>query len=384
VNIIEKDKAQVVNIYLGLAVLYEDRKEVIPFIQDIRTFEYDLTSAILKVATREPKQVGFLSGHGEHDIYNGYNEIRKVLEKQYRVVKVELEENKEILVDTLIIAGPKEKLSESDLQKIDDFIMRGGRVIFLIDPIKRDEDTLIASKLSTGLEELLRHYGVKFKSALALDHSNAHASFRTGFALFTVPYPFWPKVIKQNFDAEHPIVSRLESVVFPWSAPLEIIKKEGVEAVELAKTTEHGWIEEEPFNLNPQQMFFRREKSEPKTLAIALSGKFKSAYGEKISEKTQLVIVGNSNFIFNNFLRQFRFNQIFFMNAVDWLTLGDKLIGIRSRGMIDRPLKEVTEREKALIRFANAFGVPFFVAMFGLLRFYLKRKTKKLLEVQFK
>jgi ABC-type uncharacterized transport system involved in gliding motility auxiliary subunit len=215
-----------------------------------------------------------------------------------------------------------------------------------------------------------------------LDHSNAHASFRTGFALFTVPYPFWPKV--RNFDAGHPIVSRLESVVLPWSAPLEIIEREGVKAVELAKTTKYGWIEEAPFNLNPQRMFFRRKEGEQKTLAIALSGKFKSPYEEKMSEETQLVVIGNSNFISNNFLRQFRFNQVFFMNAVDWLTLGDKLIGIRSRGVIDRPLKEITEREKSLIRFMNAFGVPFFVVMFGLFRFYLKRKTKKLVEAQFK
>ena len=49
VNIVEKDKSEVVNIYFGLAITYEDRKEVIPVIQNVMTLEYDLTSAIVKI-----------------------------------------------------------------------------------------------------------------------------------------------------------------------------------------------------------------------------------------------------------------------------------------------------------------------------------------------
>ena len=62
-NVIEKDKAQVANVYMGLAVIYEDKKEILPVVQNTFTLEYDLTSAILKVTRTEIKTIGFLSGH---------------------------------------------------------------------------------------------------------------------------------------------------------------------------------------------------------------------------------------------------------------------------------------------------------------------------------
>ena len=67
-NIIEKDKAEVMNAYLGIAVLFEDRSEVIPVVQNANNLEYDLTSAIVKVASDERRTVGFLTGHDEPDI----------------------------------------------------------------------------------------------------------------------------------------------------------------------------------------------------------------------------------------------------------------------------------------------------------------------------
>ena len=61
-NVIEKDKAELANVYMGIAILYEDKKEVLPVVQTTNNLEYDLTSAILKVTSKEVKTVGFLSG----------------------------------------------------------------------------------------------------------------------------------------------------------------------------------------------------------------------------------------------------------------------------------------------------------------------------------
>jgi ABC-type uncharacterized transport system involved in gliding motility auxiliary subunit len=50
----------------------------------------------------------------------------------------------------------------------------------------------------------------------------------------SVPYPFWVKIAKENFDQQNPIVSQLESLVLPWASPLEIVKeKNGATSVEL-------------------------------------------------------------------------------------------------------------------------------------------------------
>jgi len=88
-------------------------------------------------------------------------------------------------------------------------------------------------------------------------------------------------------------------------------------------------------------------------------------------------VVGNSRFITNDIISQFDGNQVFFLNLVDWLTLGEQLIGIRSRGATDRPLREITERQKALVKSLNMFGVPLALALFGIVRFYLKKGRKK-------
>lgn len=390
-NIIEKDKAQVVNVYLGMAILYEDKKEVIPVIQNTANLEYDLTSKIIKVTSSETKTIGFLTGHEEHNIYEDYEEIRKLLETQYKVCEVTLDNKKTKIdptINTLVIPGPKKEIREEEIIKIDQFIMEGKKVVFLIDPIKMTPGSLNATINEHGLDDLLKNYGLKLNKNLILDRCNVSASFSSGFIYFTLPYPFWVKAIKKNFASGHPVVSKLNAIVFPWTGSVELLPSidKDIQSIELIKTTEYSWTQEGYFNLNPQQSF-TSSKTSQNTLAIILSGKFKSAFGEKKKDlikeslkETQIVLLGNSNFIANNFIQQFESNSIFFLNLMDWLNLGDKLIGIRSRAVGDRPLKEISEHEKTFLKFMVMFLMPLVVIIYGIVRFYLKNKTKKLVE----
>ena len=143
---------------MGIAVLYEDKKEVLPVVQTTANLEYDLTSAILKVTSEEVKTVGFLSGHDEIDVFDqAFGPLRQELSKQYDVRKVPIDAGKTIEADvaTLIIAGPKKELTEREKYEIDQFIMRGGRALFLIDPILIQYEGLNVSPLKTGLNDLL-------------------------------------------------------------------------------------------------------------------------------------------------------------------------------------------------------------------------------------
>lgn len=140
-------------------------------------------------------------------------------------------------------------------------------------------------------------------------------------------------------------------------------------------------------------------------MGVALSGKFKSFYaGKKVpaadeekkpdaapapqqqqkeppfnpeSKETKLIVVGNSRFITENFPAEFDGNRVFFQNIIDWVTVGDALIGIRSRESTDRPLRVISEQAKAAIRFINILGVSILAGLFGLGRFYLRRRRKK-------
>ena len=414
VNVREKDKLEVANVYMGIAVHYVNEKEVLPFVQETFNLEYDLSSAILKVTREETKTLGFLAGHGEFDIDNQrFQELRGELSKQYDVSKVEVKDGKPIdaKVVTLVIAGPQQPLTEREKYEIDQFIMRGGRTVFLIDPIRLQPGSLQATPLVTGLNDLLEHYGVKLGNNLLLDRYHDSATFDRGFMRVTQPYPYFVKAMKKNLSSENTITSQLESLVLPWPSSLELTLKgseqtegEGVAKVEgtvLAKTSEFGWAVQAPYNLDPNSVL-RPPSGAQKvyTLAIGLSGAFKSFYAgkdipaverveteEQVSEAedrttktdsapTQIIVVGTSQFL----AQPRQDGRIFFQNTIDLLTLGEELIGIRSQTVTDRPLKETSDSERFLLKFLVIGGIPILVSIIGITRYFLRRRAKQLVE----
>jgi ABC-2 type transport system permease protein len=412
-QVVNKDKAEVMKAYLGIAVMYGDKKEALPVVQSTETLEYDLTSAIVKVTNPKESKVGFLTGNEEKTLDKDYSEIKKEIEKQYTVSTPETKKGIKIPtdIDTLIIASPK-NVTERDKYEIDQFLMEGGKVIFMIDSIAREESGLQANPSASNLDDLLLNYGVRLNQNLVLDRSHANAAFSSGFIRYSLPYPFWVKIVKEFLDASNPIVSSLESLVFPWVCSVEIVqdKAQGLKVTELVKTSPYAWSETAPYDLNPQQTFSKAQTNQNQyTLAVALSGTFKSFYKDKAIPKpdvaksetgeqptppddskrvtiaeckkpTQIVVVGNSEFADDHFLSQFPSNGIFFLNMIDWLTLGDQLINIRTRGMMDRPLKETTDKEKARIKFLNIYGVSILVILFGILKYILRKNKKRRLQ----
>ena len=414
VNVREKDKLEVANVYMGIAVHYVNEKEVLPFVQETFNLEYDLSSAILKVTREETKTLGFLAGHGEFDIDNQrFQELRGELSKQYDVSKVEVKDGEPIdaKVVTLVIAGPQQPLTEREKYEIDQFIMRGGRTVFLIDPIRLQPGSLQAAPLATGLNDLLEHYGVKLGNNLLLDRYHDSATFDRGFMRVTQPYPYFVKAMKKNLSSENTITSQLESLVLPWPSSLELTLKENeetegagvakVQGTVLATTSEFGWTAQAPYNLDPNSVL-RPPSGQQKvhTLAVALSGTFKSFYAgkdipvverveteEQVSEAeerttktesapTQIIVVGTSQFL----AQPRQDGRIFFQNTIDLLTLGEELIGIRSQTVTDRPLKETSDSERFLLKFLVIGGIPILVSIIGITRYFLRRRAKQLVE----
>ena len=85
--------------------------------------------------------------------------------------------------------------------------------------------------------------------------------------------------------------------------------------------------------------------------------------------------MGNARFLTNGFITA-PGNAEFFLNAVDWFTWGDDLIGIRSKKMLNRPLPILSERQKRLIKYGNMIGVPLVVILIGVIRFYLRQRRR--------
>ena len=409
-NVFQKDQAQLMNVYLGIVIMYEDKKEVIPVIQNTKNLEYDLTSAIIKVIQKEPKTVAFLISENEKIFQEKTTKVREDLSRQYTITTLDMKKEEKIpeSVNTLIVMGPKDT-SERTQYDIDQFIMAGGKVIFLIDTVKLDQkNTLQTQPVNHKLDEMLKYYGVKVNKDLASDRYSATVGFNRGFFSFRIPYPYWPKVINKNMSQESPIVNKLCSITFPWTSSLELLpgrlKLLEAEGTILAQTSSHGWVTKGNYNLDPSQKM-QTPPSDMRNipLAVLISGKFKSYFENKpvpskktdpekskiqhISEEkeqvelikesplTNILVAGNSRMITNSYYQSDE-NGAFFLNCVDWFTMGEDLIGIRSREKTDYPLKPTEAHQRATIRYLNIFGVSVILILFGLTKVYINRKRK--------
>ena len=412
-NIVEKDQAAIVDVYMGLAVFYGDSREIMPALTDIATIEYELTGKILRVTSSDIPTIGFLSGHGEPDLQNELGIINNELREQYYTRTVITANGDKVPdeVAVLAVVSPRE-LSDRDLFDIDQYIMSGGRVIFLIDTVDVAPGSLQGKPVTSQAGKLLEHYGVRVRDELVLDQLNAEASFQSGPYNVFIPYPFWVRTVMQSIESNHPVTASLESIVFPWASPVEVIgerTKDKTVSV-LAQSSKYSWTQKGFFDFSPEVEFMPSEdKMKQHVMAVAVSGKFDSYFADrkipsiepqkessvqgkdnkqlkqegnrtiiKQSPETKIIVVGNSRFISGEFPLQFDGNRAFFLNAIDWFTIGDYLINIRSRESGERPLKIISDKTKSAVRAVNIFGVPIVLALFGLLQAYVHRRRKRL------
>jgi ABC-2 type transport system permease protein len=291
-------------------------------------------------------------------------------------------------------------LSRWDAFAIDQFLMRGGQLLFLVDGTTiPDEGPLVAVPAKTGVDSLLAHYGLRVDPDLVFDRQCGSATFSTGFFRYTVPYMLWPMVSKTGFSQDSPITNQLERVVFPWVSSIDFTKdpEDFQDAEVLVRSSAQSWTESERLDLNPQRDFRPTTPLGERNLAVLVGGSFTSLFsglpapapgdtaapwsGERldVSPETQIVVIGSSRFIQSDYLSQYPENGTLFLNAVDWLTLGESLIGIRSRVVTARPLKETSESAKSSVRFASTFAIPIVLIVWGLFRRYTRSSRKRVL-----
>lgn len=394
VNVVERDKHEVAKLYLGLAVMHEDRKEIMPIIQNTGNLEYDLTSAIVKVSNKEMPSVVWLSSGQEDEYKIG----KQLLKKRYNLKEAKLEDLElDPVKDSLLILAVDETIPEDKLFIIDQYLMKGGRIFALVDRVSVGKD-LQVKPVESNLFDWLKVNGVDVEEKLVVDRINSHAAFSGGYVTYHIPYPFWVKIIREEFDQKSPVVAGLDMMVLPWTSPVRRteIPPEGVAYSVLAKSSPANAVVETSSSLMPEEAerYFNLANSEPRSLILMAVGPLKSAYGEGLrtppmkdanivntAVNGQLIVVGNSRFVRDNFLKQFEGNPVFFENAVDYLAMGEELIGVRSRGVVDRPIKEISQTTASIIKYINIIFVPVLLVAFGMFVLFLRRQRRKALKV---
>lgn len=395
-NIVEKDKLEVKKGFLGAAVIYGDKLEILPIIQNHSNIEYDLVAAIKKVTASEPVRLAFLTGHGEptleehigiDPLVDSFGILKQALDRNYDTQLVNLEQGDSLEgYNALLIAGSKTAFSEKEQYAIDQYLLTGGNIIAFLDAIEVS-NSLAATVIDLGLDDFLKHYGVQIEKKFVMDRLNETATFNQGVLSFDIAYPFWVKAVNENFDPINPVVSQLDSFVLPWASPLQAFPKEGITPIALALSSPDAWVQEEPFVLDPGLIQNEPSKSQY-PLAAFIEGRHESYFnGHELAEAAgedhltastetgRLLVVGNSRFISDRYLIQFSQNLVFAMNAIDYLSLDDSLISIRSKTVIDRPLNELTIQQRSTMKWIGLFLMPLVVVLLGIAR-YIQRKRK--------
>jgi ABC-type uncharacterized transport system involved in gliding motility auxiliary subunit len=197
VQVIDEDRLEVKRGYLGLVMYYEDRKEVIPVVQNLSSLEYDISSTLKRLTNKSRKKVGYTTGHDE-PAWSSISRAQQTLEAQYDLVPVDFSRGEPVPHDiaALLVIAPQKKFSDSAQFQIDQFLMRGSPVAFLLNTMSATLQARAAQPIDLGLEALLEHYGVRINNDLIRDAQCANINVIQQQGPFTfqtqVPFPYLP------------------------------------------------------------------------------------------------------------------------------------------------------------------------------------------------
>lgn len=291
------------------------------------TTEEALTNAIIKITKEERKVVYFLTGHEEPWIKDfeqgGYSEIKKAIENDgYKVKELLLLQEGKIPEDcsVLVVASPKKLLLEKEEELIREYIKKGGRTTFLIDPFVPEK-----------IEKFLEKYGVKLDKNVIIDPFSR--LFGGDFSMPVVDtYPYHDVTRNFNIPTAYPVARSISS-----------IESFGIGYFDtLAQTGRGAWGET---NFAEKEATFdeKEDKKGPLTVIVALTPREeeekktpeerkeeKTKQDKNEQKKTQMVVFGDSDFINNTYI-EFPGNKDFFLNTINWLAQEKELIAIRPK-----------------------------------------------------
>jgi gliding-associated putative ABC transporter substrate-binding component GldG len=337
-----------------------------------------------------------------------------VLLEQYDVFRIDLSKKQKVEgYQLLIVAKPKSEFSAADKYKLDQYIMHGGKVLFLLDRLEANMDSAsrddyFAFPYNLNLDDQLFKYGVRINPDLIEDRVSGKYPIVVGKAgnrpqIMQLDWPFFPLV---NQYADHPITRNLDASITKFVSSIDTVKAVGVKKTPLLFSSPYSRKMTAPVKVGVDDL--RRQLKEGNfndgkiPLAYLLEGKFTSLYKNRFqpegvdasdfleqSSPTKIIIVADGDIARNDVnqregnplqlgfdpITQYTFaNQDLLLNMVAYLTDEGGLINARNKEVKIRPLdKEKIKNERSIWQIIN-ISLPLLVLLaFGVLRTYLRK-----------
>ncbi len=295
--------------YIGIVVLYEDRYEVISDARYPQILEYELLMRIVRVLRKETPVIAFnqTSAHvpdnlppelraqllaqspnkDKHDIAGDYVNAAGYLKKQYDVETVNLNEKVPVDIRTLVVANT-ENLDDTALYHLDQFMMRGGKLVLLLCGVNVDFNRMQGMPRDMPkdikLDSWLAHYGIEVDKNLIMDEQCSMVPFqsgaRGGYSMQVVkPFPPVIRLTASEINEVHPIAQGIRDITFPFCSSIKLDPPEGAVSEILLKSSPMAWAMEEHFMLHPERIMMPSEEARGRfDLAGIIEGEFISYY----------------------------------------------------------------------------------------------------------
>lgn len=392
IDVRERDQISQRRAYFGAKFQYGEKTEVLPIIRPGAAMEYSIASTVKKLTINQKPVVGLLQGHGEPS-RQAMTQVMQDLNQLYRVQEVAGIDTAGVPaeVEVLMVVAPTQSLSGDELAAIDQYIMRGGKAVFAINRIQTDVQRGQAEVLDTGIEKLLASYRVPINANLVRDVNAATIQVQQqqgGFRMVnSVRYPYIPQI---TTFAEHPVTQGLESVIMQFASSLDVTLADSSQTLTvLTESSTQSGLSQGQFDLNPMKNWTQNDfnmGSQP--LGAAITGTFTSAFADADSvevpldrsQTTSLIVFGDGDFVINGEgqqqqgLPQDNINMM--VNSVDFLADDTGLIALRTKGVTSRPLDQIEEGTKTLLKYLNVFAPILLVLGYGGYR-YRRRQARR-------
>lgn len=385
--------------------------------------EYKFANTIDKITRDSVPVIGYLIGNGQPLTYNVYDLIENTLKPDYGFGFLPIDSVPVIPqdFDALMIVKPTSGFTDDQKLKLDQYIMNGGKVIWMIDKLYAEMDSLmrkqgdfIAFDRNLNLDDLLFKYGVRINSDLLQDLQAEKIPLVVGNygnqpQMQLVPWPYFPLLSNYN---DHPISKNLDNVLSIFPNSMDTVVADGVKKTYLLSSSQSARILSTPamVSLNSVQTEadLRTFTKSNVPVAVLLEGKFSSLYSNRIpvavaqqmqamgqpfknrSEENSMIVVADADIVtnvftqeegplpmgYNQFTQVQHANKDFLLNCIEYLVNPKGVLEARSKDIALRLLDpKKVEQEKTTWQLVTVV-VPVLIVLAGALLYQVLRKRK--------
>ncbi len=377
INVRDKNQMKQQKAYLGAVVHLGEETEVIPFMQPGAAMEYALASAIKKIAVVDKPKIALVQGHGEPSM-SELQQAASALDVLYDIQTVDLKDTANLAqFKTLAIVAPTDSFPDYQLQKLDNYLAQGKNLFIAMNRVDGDLQTLMGSSVNTQLEAWLKNKGLTVADNFVVDASCTNVSVRQqqGFFSFNTPvkFPYIPIVKK---FADHPITKGIEAVMMKYVSNITYQGDTSLTFTPIAMSSDKSGTLPASTYFNIQKQWTEDDFPQSNlTVAAVLEG---NIVGDKPSK---IVLIGDGDFAVNGERgksQQLQADNVsLLVNSIDWLSDDTGLIDLRTKGITDRPLDELKDSTKNMLKYLNFLIPVLLIIIYGIVRMQRKKKLRK-------